>query len=68
MGSRIGAVEVCTGRREDGDVGGVVGLGQGEEEEGEGLSVLGDAVVLEDVDRIFGEGEGCQECVGLVEV
>ena len=72
MGSRIGAVEVCTGRREDGDVGGVVGLGQGahaeEEEGGEGHSVLGDAVVLEDVDRIFGEGEGCQECVGLVEV
>ena len=63
-------MEVCTGRREDGDVGGVVGLGQGEEEEGEGLSVLGDAVVLEDVEptQILGEGEGCQECVGLVEV
>ena len=29
---------------------------------------MGDAVVLEDVDQIFGEGEGCQECVGLVEV
>ena len=36
VGSRIEVVEVCTGRREGGDVGGVVGLGQGahaEEEE-----------------------------------
>ena len=59
--SRLGAVEVCTGKRWGGEVGGVAGLGwwaDAEVQEG-GLSV-----VLEDAEQtqIF------EECVGLVEV
>ena len=64
--SGIGAVEACTGRRWGGEVGGVVGLvlGADAEEEEEGLSVVGGAVVVEDAEQT----QILEERVGLVEV